>query len=462
MTDLDPYIVLGEKLIAAAERQASNDRATTSMRAWLSNRVNAFAITTVLVLAGGAIAVAASGILNGSPVSKVAGTPTPNSGTGVAVASGAQVLVLRAADPEGGLPWGIQVVRTTRGETCVQIGRVSNGQVGQLGIDGAFHNDGRFHPLEADILPNYTRGYASITCVLPGEVVLGYGSAQERNAEWGVGRKTAGVGELRTLSWGLLGPDAVSVTYRTTSGQKTIPVSAPNGAFMFVGPAQGDPRHAEIPGFYGGAIVGHRVGQLLGIGRTASEPGAVTRIVYRFGDLTCSVGLPAHGMKHCPVLPSLPPSAYQPTHSLHEPVQVKTLPQSHKRCDEEYLLYPCYRAQVEFKAPYAVTSAGTEYSIEAGSTCHNATPSSWSVIRNIKQGETVRTQSLGLFNCISTDDFQVRYVNSTVGALIRASHKSVIVGTGVLGNPAEVPRLEAQARRRLRVIVRRPQRRAHH
>jgi len=454
----DPYTALGDRLIDAAHRQDGTGHNAHRLRTWLARRFNALAVTVVLALTGGAIAVAATGVLNGSPVPKVAGTPTPNSGTGVAVAGGARVLALRAADPEGGLPWGIQVVRTTRGETCAQIGRVSDGQVGQLGIDGAFHNDGRFHPLEADTLPNYTSGYASITCMLPSEVVLGYGNAQERNAEWGVERKAAAVGDLRTISWGLLGPHAVSVTYRTTSGQKTVPASAPYGAFMFVGRAQGNLRHAEIPGFYGGAIMGHQVGLVLGLGRMASAPGSVTRIVYRFGALLCSVGLPVHGMKRCPVLRPPSPSTYEPTRNLHEPVRVKAVPQAHKQCDRAFLLYPCYRAQVEFKAPYAVTSAGSEYSIQAGSTCHNATPSNWSVIRNIRQGETVRTKSLGLFNCISTDDFQVRYLNSAARSLLRVSHKSVIVGTGVLGNPAEVPRLEARARRRLRVVVSRPPR----
>jgi len=79
------------------------------------------------------------------------------------------------------------------------------------------------------------------------------------------------------------------------------------------------------------------------------------------------------------------------------------------------------------------------------------------VIRDIKQGETVRSQSSGLFNCISTDYFQVNYRNGDMGAPVsRASHESVIIGTGVLGNPAEVPRLQAQAKRRLHVVIRRP------
>ena len=451
----DPYTILGERLISAARRQQRNPRSTRGIRPRLASRLNVTVAAAVLILAVAAIAVAATGLLSGSPVPAPQGTPKPNSGTGVAVAGGGQVLALRAADPEGGLPWGMQVVHTTRGETCVQIGRVSDSQVGQLGIDGAFHNDGRFHPIDAGVLPNYTNGYANITCLLPKEVMLGYAPAQERNAEWGVGQKAASAKQLRSVSWGLLGPHAVSLTYTTKTGSMTITPSGGDGAFMVVLPVTGDPGHASIGGFDGGAIIGNRVGLGLGIGRMASAPGNVTRIVYRFGALTCSVGLPAHGIKRCPAPP--PRSAYQPTRSLHEPVQVKTVTQSHKRCDEEFLLYPCYQAQVEFKAPYAVTSAGGEYSIEAASTCHNATPSSWPIIDNINQGEIVRSQSLGLFNCISTDEFQVRYLNRTVGASTAgASHESVIVGTGVLGNPAEVPKLETQARRRLKVVVRKP------
>ena len=81
------------------------------------------------------------------------GPATPNAGIGVPAPGGSRLLALRTADPQGGPPWGMRLVHTTRGEICVQIGRLADGQLGQLGIDGAFHDDGRFHPLAPDILP---------------------------------------------------------------------------------------------------------------------------------------------------------------------------------------------------------------------------------------------------------------------------------------------------------------------
>src|SRR5439155_1637813 len=58
-----------------------------------------------------------------------------------------RVLPVRAADPDGGPPWGLRVFRAKSGAFCVQTGRVVNGKLGVLGQEGAFHNDGRFHEL---------------------------------------------------------------------------------------------------------------------------------------------------------------------------------------------------------------------------------------------------------------------------------------------------------------------------
>ena len=82
------------------------------------------------------------------------------------------MLALQAPDPQGGLPWGMRVVRTTRGETCVQIARLDGDQLGQLGIDGAFHDDGRFHPLAPDVLPSESDS-GDVTCDLSGQIVVG-------------------------------------------------------------------------------------------------------------------------------------------------------------------------------------------------------------------------------------------------------------------------------------------------
>jgi hypothetical protein len=54
---------------------------------------------------------------------------------------------VRAADPDGGPPWGVRVFRSTPGLACVQVGRVYKGKLGVLGQDGAFDNDGKFHEL---------------------------------------------------------------------------------------------------------------------------------------------------------------------------------------------------------------------------------------------------------------------------------------------------------------------------
>src|SRR6202020_2402616 len=43
-------------------------------------------------------------------------------------------IIARAADPSGGLPWGTRLVRT-RGYSCVQVGRLSGGQLGEVGVD---------------------------------------------------------------------------------------------------------------------------------------------------------------------------------------------------------------------------------------------------------------------------------------------------------------------------------------
>jgi hypothetical protein len=396
----------------------------------------------VLVLGGGAIAVAATGLLDGSPVRDPAGIPTPTSGSGVPVAPGGSQLAAITADPEGGLPWAIQLVHTTRGELCVQIGRVHDGQIGQLGIDGAFHDDGRFHPLAPDVLPEYGGGYADISCALPGETIMGSQPTQDRNAEWMVGQRSAKPArDLRAISFGVLGPHAVSVTYRTSSGTHTVPVSPGTGAYMIVQPIGPVVPPIMLGGFSGGFISGDKV---------SGEPGPerfdmVRTVTFRFGALVCSIGdIPAAG-KRCPT-PSPPPQRLleSPTRSLHLPVHATAVAQSPASCRAAFLLIPCYRAQVEFKAPYAITSAGSEYEVQAGSTCESARPNGWSLNEDVASHQTVRTLSSGLFNCTSVDEFQVRYMNTSrrfAQSPTSHGHESVIVGAGFIGNPTRGERL---------------------
>jgi hypothetical protein len=394
--------------------------------------LNAAAIALALVLTGGAVAVAATGLLNGTPVKEPERTPTPNSGDGVPVPGGSHLLALRAADPQGGLPWGMRLVHTTRGVTCVQIGRLHDGQLGQLGIDGAYHDDGRFHPLSRDILPSFD-GYASIICILPGQTVMGNSPTQDRNAEWMVGpqkvKPTAQ--DLRSISYGLLGPHAVSITYQTATGTQTRHVSPGSGAYMIVQPVRLPIPPIAVGGFLIGWTSGHRVSALPS---TPVHSSIVRAVTYRFGSMTCAVGSLPPGLKRCPATAPAPEHVFQPAHSLNEPVRVTAVVQSHTSCATAFLLDPCYRAKVEFKAPYAVTTPAGEYGIAVESSCHNARPSGWAIIHNIKRGEMARTLSAGYFNCTSIDKFEVLYLNRSLGGPAPgASHESVIVGTGTLG-----------------------------
>ncbi len=59
---------LREELIAAAHRQEADRGRAGRVRRWLSRRVNAALVAVALVLAGGAIAAAATGVLIGRPV----------------------------------------------------------------------------------------------------------------------------------------------------------------------------------------------------------------------------------------------------------------------------------------------------------------------------------------------------------------------------------------------------------
>jgi hypothetical protein len=176
---------------------------------------------------------------------------------------GATLLPIRAADPAGGLPWGLRTIRTTRGDVCLQVGRLAFGTIGALGQDGAFGDDHRFHPLST----SYINPTACIT--LDGG---GHAEAEWSFIRWPVsaivpawadsGHTPPNAGcagepvpnpcpaaDTRDIYMGLLGPDAVAITYADHNGASvTIPTAGPNGAFLFVTRY----RPAEGSGVYGG------------------------------------------------------------------------------------------------------------------------------------------------------------------------------------------------------------------
>src|SRR3984957_12733008 len=249
------------------------------------------------LLASATIALAAGGvILTGAPVSPEEKLD-PNVGEGVPARGASQLLALGVPAPEGGLPWGMRVVHTTRGEVCVQIGRVENGQLGELGIDGVFHDDGRFHPLPADVLPETSRvggkvndedATEAVSCHFAGQVVVGGHIGVDRSAGAADGgERKRPLGELRNIYYGMLGAPAVSVSYKTGKIGRTLAVLQPFGAYLIVRRAA--PKELEGSGR-----------ESLGSEGDLPASAPLTAITYRLGGKLCQRGpvLPPGGVEH--------------------------------------------------------------------------------------------------------------------------------------------------------------------
>lgn len=433
----DPYSILGAQLTAAAERRHASGKSASPARAWRSRRMNSPLIAAIVVLAGGAIAAAATGLLTGSPVSSPTGPPVPHADYGVPVAGGSDLLALRAADPEGGPPWGMRIVHTTRGLVCVQVGRVYRGELGQLGVDGVFHDDGRFHPLAPDVL--YGTSEAMIECVLPSQPFSFEDASADRSGDpvpsEGV-RPPAR--ELRSISFGLLGPHATRVTYETGAGLQTEPVSAETGAYLIVEPVA----HAGSQFGHGGSLLGSASQRVLVLpatgptGSTVRAGSAVRAITYRLGSLTCESGFGAPVSTPCPTPRPGFAVSRKLTRNLHEPIHLRLLADKPAVCRRSSLNNPCYQVELQFKAPYAVRNAASEYSIETKASCRNEPVPSWSIERDVKRGETVKEVSDWPFRpnaCSATETLQVRY-QPNWRAEPPPTQRSVIVGTGRLGS----------------------------
>jgi hypothetical protein len=577
---MDAIDRFGQELVRAAGSQHSRLRllgalfARSSPRRRASAHLRVALLVFALVLATAAITLAATGvILTGSPVG-TAQAPIATAGEGIPARGGARLLPLRAPDPAGGLPWGMRIVHTTRGLICVQLGRVYDNQLGQLGVDGAFHDDGRFHPLPADALPdtlaNMT-GWMTGNCSSPGDIYAGDSVGLELNAATSP-RPGAGVpADRREISFGLLGVHAVSITYREGSQTRTQRVLPGLGAYLIVqryssgrplgsvsetdgrdepgnysGPASPNgaltaitydyagrkcvdrgnlrmascglsevppPRPAALPivhtplrahlrihnhvitsaqisfhapypvtnagesysvtapvfcprrGLAGSgsqADIARGALVTIPVGRVLSEA-CGRAVTFKVEYVSFAGGLPQPtplgsitiheppGTRPAP----LPKRVIEqqrrsnPTRSLHAPIHLTLIPQPRAACNAAFLLYPCYKSEVAFTAPYAVTSAAAgysraaEYSIDGFATCKagGRPETSWRLQRNVRAHEAIKSTSLGLFvltpSCLSREGFEVTYLNQQ-GPTAGAPHESVIVGTVTL-NKATLP-----------------------
>lgn len=347
---VDPTVrtsTLAHVLESAGNRGAS----AAPRRRW---RLPAAAIFVPLVIAAGALA--ATRLLTGSPYQPPGTKHNSRAGMGIPVAGSVRLLALRVADLAGGPPWGIRVLRTTRGYECLQTGRVVNGQLGVLGQDGIFGNDHRFHPTPPNTFAAYdcgslgTSGYALIgnwsTIHASGLVEIGtcaYPGPQGSGPRLPV----CPAGDLRLLAYGLLGPKARAITYTQGGQHKTISTSEPQGAYLLVR------RTRRIASFHGRGAGG--TGSIDG-GGPASFPGAVS-ILYH-GGRVCPAQSPS-GTDSCVYagfrLPAIPRVHLR---SVRVNRSVSILPTN--PYGEGYL-----NIMLRFRAPVAVHNSELDYTVQA-------------------------------------------------------------------------------------------------
>ena len=225
-----------EREIARVAAEAGEVRAR---RRW--GRSGMLVVALPLALAAAAVA-ATSAMIVGEPVKNPPGLQLdPKAGLGVIVGSG-KLLGVRAADPDGGPDWALRLVTTSRGLGCVQLGRVVDGKLGVLGRDGAFDDDGKFHERGAEIIQQtdcqQTDGAGRVFIAMSYHGLPASGDVTGCAPRSGRQRDAPPVcpsRSLRTVYYGLLGPQASAITYADRSGAIVRRrVRAPDGAYLVV------------------------------------------------------------------------------------------------------------------------------------------------------------------------------------------------------------------------------------
>jgi hypothetical protein len=310
-------------------------------------RIRWFAgLAPVVVVTGTTAALAAGGVIPiGSPAQDPgAGQRKPDVGWGVVVPGTDRVLGVQVPDPDGGPPWGLRIVSTTRGLGCLQFGRLVDGRIGALGRDGAFKNDGRFHPFAADALlgpadcASLDANGRLFTNVVAGNVAASaslLGGCHPRKFTRGVPESSyCDERSLRMLYYGTLGPEAASIT----AAGETIPTVGPEGAYLIVT----RPSNERLNGF------------------AASEfpmNGPITQIAFKDGT-TCKLGRTGPTPRDSCRLPGYVP---KPVPNLTE--ADLAAPVSARRVRRG----KWWRIEIRFKARVAITDASAAYNVRISS-----------------------------------------------------------------------------------------------
>ena len=236
---------VGGRTSEPGEAHASARRRWPRLRA---SRWRVVLVMLLLVLVGAAVAFASGLISFGAPATSVPVFANPRAGLGKIAPGTVRLLPISVPDPRGGLPWGMRVLSTTRGVGCLQVGRLLDGRLVALGQDGAFGNDGRAHELplstnverlncslvdgrggifdSVTIKSEVASAAQGVHCEPPGTYAPSHRAAFS----------TCPLADERNLYYGMLGPDATSLTYSSGGKSHTVATVGPDGAYLIVTP----------------------------------------------------------------------------------------------------------------------------------------------------------------------------------------------------------------------------------
>jgi hypothetical protein len=210
-------------------------------RGWGWRRTSAFALAAALVVSGAAIA--ATQLLRiGKPIEELgAPKPDPHVGAGV-VQGGVRLLPVRAADPAGGPPWALRVFDSSRGGSCVQLGRVYRGRFGLVSAASAGSTQVAFRELRA--VPGINSLCGGVERdgfpVLRGlrRVEVEGGASDPRRCRSASGKlDQCPITAVRIIRYGLLGPAAKEAIFVDAGGAQraSMPIRpGTGGAYLFV------------------------------------------------------------------------------------------------------------------------------------------------------------------------------------------------------------------------------------
>ncbi|HEY1689431.1 MAG TPA: hypothetical protein VGF95_11290 [Solirubrobacteraceae bacterium] len=364
-------------------------------------RVIAFAASLLLGLA--AVALAATGVLSTGASVKVARHPKPWSGLGIPKPGRARLIAHTVPDPEGGPSWSMRIVSTTRGYVCLQVGRLYNGRLGVLGEDGAFHDDGLFHPLPLNAFSHPNECHRRR--VATEQEIWGMTASGQTPP----GGKPGPLKQERRIYYGMLGPRAISVTYRVDGHLKTIPVERSTGAYLIVLPV----KEPQPPVIEWGTVYGYP-GEMQG--RVSAVP-PLTQIAYETSNGTCIEGnLQPVAHDPCPRKSTAAHASrgHERIRNLHVPIEARLQPMRPgspgTRRREGAIDGVHYEALVSFKAPFAVDNAGSNYTLAQRIGCSmlvhdtrikpyspHASVSYGSLKRDVDKGSVVHVRDPNIF-----------------------------------------------------------------